>query len=178
MASILSRGINVVTAICAAAIVLMMLQVTLDVAGKNLFNMPVPATLAFVSNYYMVLVSFLPLAVSEVRRSHISVEVVTDRMPIRARHHVIGWTYLFSAATFALLAYVTFGEAVTKQQVAAFMIERDTRVPIWLGYYALPLGFGLMSLTVLYRFFTYITGQPDTLTSDAVGDIIEDNLSR
>ncbi|MDP5335124.1 MAG: TRAP transporter small permease, partial [Paracoccaceae bacterium] len=59
----------------------MMLHVTADVAGRYLFNSPLPGTIVTVANYYMVIIVFIALGVAEEKRAHISVEFLTDLMP-------------------------------------------------------------------------------------------------
>src|SRR5690606_29970993 len=165
---LLGRGIDLTTVIAGVAVVLMMLQITIDVAGKYLFNAPMPATIAIVSNYYMVFVAFLPLALAERRNEHISVELVTELMPHAVQRHLASWIYLFSAVTFGFLAYAGWTEAVAKQAIGAFIIERGQRIPVWLSYYLQPIGCGLMSLTLLYRFLVYLLG-----TRSGLGEVSE-----
>ena len=43
----------------------MMLHITADVVGKFVFNRPLPGTIPIVSQYYMVIAAFLPLAMVE-----------------------------------------------------------------------------------------------------------------
>ena len=155
---LLGHGIGFTGLIACIAVVLMMIQITVDVAGKYLFNLAVPATIAIVSNYYMVVVAFLPLALAERRNDHIGVELVTEMMPHRAQWHLYSWTHLYSAILFAVLAYAGWLEATTKHNIGAFIMERSLRIPVWPSYYLLPIGAALMSLTLLYRFARYVTG--------------------
>jgi TRAP-type C4-dicarboxylate transport system permease small subunit len=61
----------------AIGVLLMMLHVGADIASRNIFGRPIPATNEIVSRYYMVLIAFLPLAwVEQRRRSMVSVEVL------------------------------------------------------------------------------------------------------
>ena len=139
------------TVLGAAAVFLMMAHVALDVAGKVLVSTPVPATLAMVSNYYMVVVAFLPLAVAERRDAHIAVEVLTDRFPEKVQHVLRGFGTLFFAGVFALLARQAFVEAASKREVGAFMLEQDVKVLIWPSHYLMAAGCTLMVLALLAR---------------------------
>ena len=78
---VMAGMIRVLTWVGMLAVILMMLQITIDVAGKYLFNAPIPATISMVSNYYMVVVAFIPIAYVETRNEHITVEVVTEFLP-------------------------------------------------------------------------------------------------
>ena len=77
----LSTCATCTSVLAGAAVALMMVQVTLDVAMRHLFGSPLPGTLTIVSYYYMVIAAFVPLALAEQRDAHISVEFVTDLMP-------------------------------------------------------------------------------------------------
>ncbi len=161
----LARSIGVSTFVGMLAVALMMVHITADVIGKFLFNAPIPATIALVSNYYMVLLAFMPLAYAESRRAHISVEVLTELFPQRVQHHLYSWVYLLSAVVFAMLTYRTWQEARISHEMGTFAMEQSTKMITWPSYYILPIGCGLMTLVVLYRFAAYITR-----TEDVIGD--------
>lgn len=155
---LLGRAIDGTNILAGLAVVLMMAQIAIDVAGKYVFNAPMPATIAIVSNYYMVVVAFMPLALAERRSQHISVELLTELMPYNAQRHLYAWTHLYSAILFVLLAYAGWEEAMSRQSIGAFIIERGQRIPIWPAYYLLPIGCALMAATLSYRFLIHLTG--------------------
>ncbi|WP_163851881.1 TRAP transporter small permease [Pseudooceanicola aestuarii] len=155
---ILAVVVKVITWTGMVAIILMMTQITADVAGKLLFNQPLPGTIALVSNYYMVFVAFIPLAFVETRNGHITVEVVTEFLPRHVQRHLYSWTYLLSAVVFGLLAYQTGKEAMTSYAAGTFMVEQQIKVITWPSYFLLPVGCGLMTLVVVYRWGLYATG--------------------
>jgi TRAP-type C4-dicarboxylate transport system permease small subunit len=161
---LLGRSIDVASFVACIAVILMMTQITVDVAGKYLFNVPIPATI--VSNYYMVVVAFLPLALAERRNEHISVELVTELLPRRTQRHLHSWVCLYSAIVLAFLAYAGWSEATTKHAIRAFIIEQGQRIPVWPSYYLLPIGCGLMSLMLLYRFLAYLFGTRSDLIEE------------
>lgn len=155
---ILARTIGVTTWLGMFAIVLMMVQITIDVAGKFLFNAPIPATISLVSNYYMVVAAFVPLALVETRNGHITVEVVTEFLPERTQYHLYSWTYLLSAGVFGALAYRNWGEAGKAFNSGTFMVEQGVKIITWPSYYLLPIGAGLMAIVLIYRWLIYMTG--------------------
>lgn len=146
--------------IAGAAVVLMMVHVSVDVTLRYLVNSPPPGTITFVSNYYMVALVCLPLAFVERMNGHISVEVLTERFPSRFGHHLYNLTLLLSASVTALVCWATWQEAVSKYMLQTFIMERQFRIPIWYGYFALPAGYGLMTLYLLLKFAAYVTGTP------------------
>lgn len=132
-------------------LLLMIVHVTLDVAMRFLFNMPLPGTIMVVSLFYMIAVAFLPLAAVEERDAHISVEIVTELLPAYLQSCLRVFSIFFSTLVFGLLTFRTGVEAVTKFRIGAYVVEAGTRVPTWPPYFFLPIGFGLMTLVLLCR---------------------------
>lgn len=158
---ILSRASRWTSVLAGVAVALMMVQVTLDVAMRHLFGTPLPATLTIVSYYYMVIAAFIPLALAEDRRSHISVEVVTDLLPEAVQHHLAGLILLPTAAITGLLTWRTFEAAIDAFQGGTAQVSGSSPIPVWPAYFALPLGAGLMTAILLLRFAAYVSGRDD-----------------
>ena len=157
---LLGGTIGMATLIGATAIALMMLHITADVVAKFVFSSPLPGTIAIVSQYYMVAVVFIPLAFAERRNAHISVEVLVEHMPIVVQRRLNFASAAFSATVFGLLAWRGFEEAMRKYNVGSFIIEQGVRIDSWPAYYLLPLGAGLMVLTLLYKMGRALHGGP------------------
>jgi TRAP-type C4-dicarboxylate transport system permease small subunit len=155
---LLARAIDLSTLLGLVAVALMMVHITLDVAGKFLLNEPVPATIAMVSSYYMVVVAFLALALAETRNGHITVEVLTEFFPMRVQKHLYSWTYVISALIYGILTVRAWEEAQRAHGTGTFIMEQGTKLITWPSYYLLPIGTGLMTIVVLYRFLVYLTG--------------------
>ncbi|MGY9057034.1 MAG: TRAP transporter small permease [Alphaproteobacteria bacterium] len=155
---LLARCTDLTLIIGLVAVGLMMMHITIDVAGKFILNEPVPATIALVSSYYMVVIAFLPIAFAETRNSHITVEVLTELFPMRTQMHLYSWSYALSALIYGLLTYRMWHEAVRAQGNGTFIMEQSTKLLTWPSYYLLPIGCGLMTVVLVYRFILYVTG--------------------
>lgn len=155
---VLSWLVAASTMIGAAAVMLMMLQIVADVLLKNLFNWPIPATSLIVSHYYMVIVAYLPVALSEKLNGHISVEVVFRQFSERWQKLVIGAVWLVSAVVTGGIAHRLWFESLKKFSVDANILESGLKIIIWPSYFVLPIGFGLFALILLYRFCNSVTG--------------------
>lgn len=153
----LTRVTGIIAGVC---IVAMMAHITLDVVMRAFFNRPLVGTITFVANYYMVFLVCLPLAFVERFDGHISVEVLTGQFPPNLRRHLYGWTYPLTATIFAVTAYATWIEAQSKAALGTFLIEKDMAIPIWFGYFALPLGYALLSAYLVLKFVAYLGGHP------------------
>ncbi len=155
---LLSRAIDIVSLVAGALITLMMVQVTVDVVARYVFGRPLPATTVFISEYYMLFVVFLAQALPERTNNHISVEIVTERLAPRVQYHLASWVHLLGALVYAAIAGASWTEAMMKFQSGASVIESGITVPIWPGYFPVPIGCGLMALVLFYRFIVYVTG--------------------
>ena len=143
------RSAMLLMLIAGAAITLMMLQVTADVAGKYLFRQPVPATFEMVEDYYMLMLVFLPFAYVARTERHIFVELFTSKLSPRALAALEAAVGLLTLAWVVLLAWYSGEEAV------AMTVERELReisggyLFIWPARWAVPLGCAAMALVVL-----------------------------
>jgi TRAP-type C4-dicarboxylate transport system permease small subunit len=169
----LSRFIDFLTVISGLAIALMMLHITLDVIVRNVFNYPLPGTITVVSYYYMAIAAFMPLAFAEQKQAHISVEVVTERLPPWLQTHLAGWMLLFSAAVFALMTLRSWEEAMSKYGIKASVVQGEDSLPVWPTYFVLPLGCCLMFLVVAYKFIVYLTNQPSGLDTERAAPTVD-----
>ena len=154
--NIIDRVILALGFLAACAAVMMMIHVTLDVVLDVLFNRPLPGTLIIVSNYYMPLVTFLPLAFVERLENHVSADVLTQFLPDRGQTHLFGWTFVLCFTVCAVLTYATWLEAVDKFHIGAFKMERGMKVPTWPIRFAAPIGYGILTLLFLFKFVAYI----------------------
>lgn len=157
------------TAVGAAAVMLMMLQIVVDVALKNLFSFPLPATTIFVAHYYMIVVAYLPVALAEKLNSHITVEILAQHFARRYRLWLMAVMWLVSGVVAAAIAHRLWGEAMKKYNFGTFMIEQDVTFMIWPGFFVLPVGFGLFALVLFYRFACAVTG-----AASGLGEVSDD----
>ncbi len=170
----LSMVTNLMTVIGGLAIALMMLHITLDVASRYLLNSPIPGTISIVSYYYMVIAVFIPLAFAEQKGAHISVELVTARLPLWMQHNLERLSFLLSTTVFSLLTVRTWEEAEKKRSFGASVIQGNDAIPIWITYYVLPIGCGLMTLVVCYKLVSSCLGTRSGLdTSTAQADDLD-----
>ena len=159
----LARLLNASQVIAGLLIIAMMLHITLDVAFRIFTSRGFPATVEIVSNYYMVAVAFLPVAFAERMRAHISVEVVTQTFSQRMPNAALFISWLLSIVVYAVLTYRTFLDAEKARDVGTFLFTQGLRIDIWPAYYFLPIGFGLMVLTLVYRCVAFFRPEQDGL---------------
>jgi len=135
----------------AVATTMLMLHVVADVAMRNLFNRPIPATYEIAVNYYMVAMAFVPLAWLEKSGGMVQVEVINGAMsPLMMRISDM-LVAVFSALIYATLAWVTWRTAVRNTGIGTFVLTNQIRVPTWPAYWLPPLGFGLAAVACALR---------------------------
>ncbi|WP_137389677.1 TRAP transporter small permease [Rhodoligotrophos defluvii] len=166
---LLAGMVTAATVIGAVAVVLMMLQIVADVVVRVGLNWRLPITTIIVANYYMVIVTYLPLALAEKLNRNISVEILFNHLSARWQHALGAGVLLFSGAVSAGLAWQLWVEAMKKYRIGAFIVEHELSAPIWPSYFALPLGFGLLSLLLFYRFACSIAGLSSGLGEEQPG---------
>lgn len=167
---LLSLLVSITAGIAGVCVVVMIAHVAADILMRLVTGRSIIGTIAFVMHYYMVIIVCLPLAYVERFNQHISVDVVTDQLPASLRHHLRGWTYLFTAAVYGVLTYATWIEAVQRYHRGAFVVENDLLLPIWYGYFSLPVGCGLLTAYLFFKFFAYLAGVEIDPPSDNMQD--------
>jgi TRAP-type C4-dicarboxylate transport system permease small subunit len=123
---------------------LMALHVSADLVGRSFFNHPLLGTDEIATNYYMVALAFLPLAVITRQRGHIMVGLFTDHLPQRARLCVDALADLLALAFVAIVSWMAVGTAIQKTAAGEMRESSTGYLPIWEARWILAAGFTLM----------------------------------
>ena len=155
----LSRLSYELAGLAAISLLLMMLHVTGDVAGKYLLNKPIPGTAEVVASYYMISVVFLPLAWLEVTNGPITVDLFYEMAPdwMKRGMHVLGT--LLSILLYGFLAWLSWEPAVRAWEIGE-IVEGAWKVTIWPAKFVLPIGLALACLALALRLYTLLCGRP------------------
>lgn len=144
-------GINKLLMLVAGiAVVLMMAQVSLDVAGKFLFNKPIPVTLEMVSNYYMVAVVFLPFAAVEMIGGNIQVDLLYSHLTRVMRRCLDILAGVLGCGLFWFLTTSSWTVAMKKFHVGEFIMGSYS-ISIWQSRFLVPIGCGLIFAVMLIK---------------------------
>jgi TRAP-type C4-dicarboxylate transport system permease small subunit len=147
----LEKPINLLLWLGLAAGLLMMLHVTIDVAGRTIFNHPFEGTTEIVSAYYMVVAAYLPWAWVTRHNGHLNVDLFTLRMRPRA----VFW--LEVAAKIVTLLYVsvftwrTLLRAIEQTRAGEVWQAGTRHLPVWPSRWMLPVAGFFMALYLLAR---------------------------
>jgi len=129
-----------------AAVVLMMVHVTLDVALLNLFRISMNTTPEIVARYYMVAVAFLPLGWLTLRNQMISVELLDYVLPVSLRRGSDVLIALIGVGVYGILTYATWFKALREMRSGTFVELVRFQMPVWHSYFIVPAGFALATL--------------------------------
>lgn len=131
-----------------AAMVLMMVQVSLDVILKHLFNHPIPTTLEMVSSYYMVAVVYLPLGIVTRDHGHIEVELFTQHLRERSLALVKAFAGLIGIGYLVILVERSTNEAIHMTAIREAWETAIWNIQVWPSRWLVPIGCGLMLIYV------------------------------
>lgn len=147
---------------------LMMVQIVVDVFMRNVVGAGFPATAELVAKYYMVAVSFIPVAYAELKRRHIEATIFTDFLPKHWMPSVFFIGFTLSAAVYATLTWGTYAEALKKTAKKSYVEAGSMDFYTWPSYWILPVAFGVMTLICVLRILSVLFGQFTEDTFDPV----------
>ncbi|MBF9033311.1 TRAP transporter small permease subunit [Rhodobacterales bacterium HKCCE2091] len=135
--------------IAIVATVLMTGHVLADVTARYFFNSPLPGTLEIATHYYLIPMTFLPLAAVELHREHIVVEAFTHFLPDAWNTVLDVVVRLICLAVLILFTWRTGLEAMDStahnEEYTAIFFD----VPVWPARWVLPLSFAAFALALL-----------------------------
>jgi len=138
--------------IVSGALIFMILMIVVDVSGRYIFNSPLPASVE-ITEIIMPLVIYPALAYALAKRQHVSVSLVTDRLPPRARLAFEIFAYLMGLFFAVLITYWGWQEfwksfVINEIKPAAILL------PWWVAKLFVPFGgffFALQFLLLLLQ---------------------------
>lgn len=142
----------------ALVLLAMMLQVVVDVFMRAFLGAGFPATADLVGKYYMVAVSVLPLALTELKRRHIEATIFTQNLTGTPLKLVQLSGFLIFGAVLAVLLHGSAAEAVRQMSRGAYIEAGTIRFVTWPSHWILPFSFGLALIVVLIRIAEVLGG--------------------
>jgi TRAP-type C4-dicarboxylate transport system permease small subunit len=148
---IMRRATAVLALLGSVGIFAMLIHVCAYVVGRHLAASPIPATVEIVSNYYMILIAFLPLAWAERRGDMISIEIFAQMLggPLKRINALL--VSVITAGAYAILTATTWLVAMREFATSSFVISLSVHIPIWPSYFVLPISFGLATIVCLLK---------------------------
>lgn len=133
---------------CITAI-LMMLIIFVEVVARYIFNYSFGVSEEF-SGYLLVGMVFLGLAYVASRDAHIKVKIVTSRLSPRTNDWVRVVSLLFFLALVGILTKLGC-DFVFLNYIRDIRSSYIWRTPLWIAMSAIPVGFALFSLSLVFH---------------------------
>lgn len=142
-------------------IILMMLNITLDVVLKVVWNAPIQGTVEISSYYYMVAIVLLPMAMVEYDDEQISVDLLFNHFPDWLKRISLMITFIATAGMLSIMTWRTGLDAVRAFSVGE-VVMGSREIIVWPARCMLPIGFGLAALAAVLRAVMLLRGRPVT----------------
>lgn len=137
------------TLLAAVAVGAMMVITTADVVMRRVFEVHVKGSYVFVALLF-VFVIFFGLAYAQRQDAHISIGVVYDRLPRKARRPIEGVALVISLVLFCLVTWYS-AQSAWFNFLAGDTLLGAIPVVTWPSRFAVPVGAGLLSLRFLVQ---------------------------
>lgn len=145
-------------ALASAATLLIMVAVTIDVFSRNFVGKSVPGLLEM-SESALVATVFLGLAYAGATNAHVSVDLLTDKLPQGVARRLAGVVWLLVAAMMVWYVYATFGRALSS--TASLEITQGLMVwPVWPIRWILVIGYLTFLLVSLVNSYLSFMNEP------------------
>lgn len=141
--------------VSAFAVAVMMVITTVEVIGRSIFYASVPGSYEYVSLLFVYLI-YLGLAYSQRRDAHITISLVYDYLPRKARQIVQGAFLLIAMVFFAVLT-VTSADSTLSNYVLGDTVLGTIEIETWWARAGVPVGCGLLALRFLTQFLRLAT---------------------
>ncbi len=152
--------------VSALAVAFMMLITTLEVIARAAFYKSVPGSYEYVSLLFVYLI-YLGLAFSQRRDAHITIGIVYDRLPRKARQIIQG-IFLLAAFVFFVALTWTSGVSAWTNYVLGDTVLGVIQVTTWWARAGVPVGCALFSLRFLTQLCCLVTS----------GELLEETAAR
>src|SRR3546814_5887830 len=144
------RLLAAMAVVAGLAMFVMMWLVCLNSLTRKLFNAPVVGTVE-ITEALMSVAIMLPMAYTQLKRSHSRVTLLVSRLPPAVAHILYAVALLIGCLLFAWATWAAFGYALRSYQIDE-QAWGTIRFPLWPAKGAVALGAALLSIQLLLDF--------------------------
>lgn len=144
------RIVRVSNVLGSIVIVCMTLIVTVDVLLRNLTGFSILIATE-VSSYLLVALSMIGLAYTERMEKHIDIDLITKKLPLNTQKKLNLVVSVMSILFITWLIYITMCPVIKHfaQNTRSVTI---LRVPMWITYFLVPIGFTMQLIVMVNKF--------------------------
>lgn len=143
-----SRTLAEIGAYCVIG---MLLLISADVFARMIFASPLPAIVEIVTNWFMVGLVFLPLALIGRAKTHIQVETFTEGLSpthLRTLNRAVS---VLGTAFFGVLAYAGIDPALAATRIGETTSATVFDLPVWPVRWVVILAYSVAALVELHN---------------------------
>jgi TRAP-type C4-dicarboxylate transport system permease small subunit len=149
-----------------AIILIMALHVSASVAMRWTIGRDIPLTLEMTTYYYMVALTFLPLAIIDLTHRHIRAEFLYAVMPAAIRYVLAIAIRLAMVGYLGFLTWRTFLNADSRTRVTEQIVTMLGNMPIWPARWLVPFGLAVATLAAVVLAWRALQGRDDELPNE------------
>lgn len=145
-------------ALASVATILIMIVVTIDVFSRNLGGKSIPGLLEM-SESALVATVFLGLAYTGVTNGHVSVDLVTAKLPVSVSRTLTGVVWLIGSLMVTWFVYACYLRALSSTQMGE-VTRGLMEWPVWPARWLLVIGYLAFLLVALINTYLSFRGEP------------------
>lgn len=150
---------RIANAIGVALVAIIMLFITADVGLRALADLPVLGPITFEAiGFMMVILIFFAVAHSQFQRSHISVDIVVSRLPIKIQSVIGSITNFISMGLFGIMAWRSVVHAQYLRETGIQSATLPMHLPVSPFLLLVAFGSGLLCLVLFINFLDSLAG--------------------
>lgn len=150
---------TVLAGIGGVCTILMMVQIVIDVLSRWIFGSPVTGTMEIVAIYYLVPMTFLPLAAIQLADQHIAVDLFVQLLSPATRRWLALAMSVVALAFTTWLTWLSFGEAFESFDIREVIETGATVMIIWPSRFVVAGGIGLMAVVLAVQVVQQLRGR-------------------
>ena len=149
----LSSIVNVIGNLGTAVVVMMMLLTVADVTGRRVFNFPITGTFEL-SGLMMIIIIFFSIVHCQLRKGHVTIDLVVERFSKRAQNILNSVLYLLFLGTFGVVTWQVWVNAFTAY--ADKLTSGSFALPTYPFVFLAALGCSLLCLVVIVHLVEFV----------------------
>lgn len=136
------------------AIVIMMVQVTVNGVLRKLVGIQIPHTLELAQWWYLPIIASVGIIIAEIEREHFEVDAIFGMLPRAGRKAMSIFAHVLTLVLVACLAYFSGLEAMDAAEIGRQ--ESVTGIPIWPVCFVVTFSFATYAVLLVVRLYRII----------------------
>lgn len=141
----------------AAAVIVLMVQVSLNGVLRRLVGVQIPFTLEMTQWWYMPVIAGTGIAIAAVYGEHFYVDLVFERLSPAGRRLLAAFAVVVALVLTAAITWFSFLQAVKEAEIGRY--EPVTGLLVWPLYFLIPLAFAAYSAVLVANLVRLIVGR-------------------